>query len=144
MRRRQAESYRAGFAAAVLPYVRADPIHLPQNLTSVPVENAAGRRRHNTLRASEQELGIQFELEVGDLLTQGWLGDEKFLGGFREASCIDDPDEIFELPNVHGGALLRVRSMDDIGSAYIPQTQSIFPQRNLACYRELNSIWSRK
>src|SRR5277367_7086788 len=104
MRRRQAESYRAGFAAAVRPYVRADPIHLAQNLTSVPVENAAGRRRHNPLRASEQELGIQFELEVSDLLTQGWLGNEKFLGGFREASCIDDPDEIFELPNVHCSA----------------------------------------
>ena len=68
-RRWQAESHRAGFAAAVRPYVRADPIHLPQNLTSVPVENAAGCRRHNPLRASEQELGIQFELEVGDLLT---------------------------------------------------------------------------
>jgi hypothetical protein len=56
------------------------------------------------LRASEQELRIKLELEVGDLLTEGWLGNEKLDGGFREASCIDDPDEIFQLPNVHCGA----------------------------------------
>jgi hypothetical protein len=44
--------------ASLLPYVRADLVHLPQNLTSVPVEDAAGRSRHNPLRASEQEFGL--------------------------------------------------------------------------------------
>jgi hypothetical protein len=34
-------------------------------------------------------------------LAQGWLGNEKLLGSFREASGIDDCEEIFELPKVY-------------------------------------------
>ena len=105
----------------VVLYAGAGLLALAQDDLRMAVQHLAGfGGRHAALGAHKQLLA-HFALERGQLLAQRRLGDEKDLGGLRQAADVHDLHEIFEASQVHTQSPCKCRGSIDLQSRKRPE-----------------------
>src|SRR5699024_239203 len=105
-----------------------------QDCPGVAIQGMAGRSRHHTLAAADEELLAELGLECGYMLAECWLRDEEELSRASDRASIDDGDEILQPACLHVG-ILRV-----IDVPREPVGRDSVPLHQLSC---VSAAWMR-
>ena len=98
---RQADGHPAGQRPAHAAQFFARTLHLVQDAAAMVQQQLAGLGGYGAAAVAHQQVLPQFHFQQPHLAAERGLRDVQRDGGTGEAAELGDPDEVFELPQIH-------------------------------------------